>query len=69
MTRGVKRAAAKALTAASIAPAPRPETKPPARIAGHHGVAAQAAALAGPRARSSPRAAVPRRAARGPRRR
>ena len=46
MTRGVKRAAAKALTPASIAPAPRPETKPKATIGVHHGVAPQAAALA-----------------------
>ena len=36
----MKRAAAKALMAASIAPAPRPETKPPATISGHHGVVA-----------------------------
>ncbi len=45
MTRGVKRVAAKALTAASIAPAPRPDTKPKATITAHHGVTAHVAAL------------------------
>ncbi len=49
MTRGEKRAAAKALIPASTAPAPRPETKPKATTGGHHGVAAQTAAEAATR--------------------